>query len=165
MAVGGRFGDFVRWARQDEQGRPGLLGWHRALRALRWTRAKAAACAQLLQQHRRQRLLFFTQDRESAYALCRSCHALPITAELPAAARRQALQAWADGEVPALCGPRLLEEAHGLPPADVGVVVGAAFGHGQLEARLRRVRPDGAFYQLVTADTVEVGRLWRDAVA
>lgn len=153
------FAGFVRWARRDD--RPALLAWHGAQRALHWTKAKAAACALLLRRHRGQRLLFFTGDRESAYALCRSCHVLPITSELPAAARRQALAAWAAGEVPALCGPRLCEEAHGLPLADVGVVVGGAFGKGQLQARLLRVRGDGSFYQLLSQDTVEVSRQQR----
>lgn len=162
LAPTARFGEFVRWARGDEVGRPGLAGWHRAMRALRLPRAKAAACELLLQRHRRERLLFFTADRESAYALCRRCHALPVTAELPAAARRQALAAWADGLVPALCGPRLLEEAHGLPAADVGVVVGGAFGRAQLQARRLRVREGGAFYQLVAAGTIEAARALRD---
>jgi superfamily II DNA or RNA helicase len=158
MAPGARFSQFVRWARDDPRGRPGLQAWHRALRCLRWTRAKQEAVDLLLARHRGERVLLFTADRESAYACCRATFALPVTAELPRPEREAALAAWARGEVLALAGPRLLEETHGLPGADVGVVVGRAFGAPQQQARVQRVRPGGVIYELVAADTVEVSR-------
>jgi superfamily II DNA or RNA helicase len=161
IAPGAPFRDFVAHARADARSRPGLLAWHRALQELYWTRAKAAAALRLREACRGQRLLFFTGDCASAYALARSGCALAVTAELPAAERRAALSAWANGDVPALCGPRLLEEAHGLPPADVGVIVGSAFGSSQRQARRQRVRAGGQLFEFVAADTVEVGRARR----
>lgn len=158
MAPGARFSQFVQWARDDPRGRPGLQAWHRALRCLRLTRAKEEAVTLLLSRHQGERVLLFTADRESAYALCRSTFALPVTAELSRAEREAALLAYARGEVHALSGPRLLEETHGLPPCDVGIVVGRAFGAPQQQARLQRVRPGGVLYELVAADTVEVSR-------
>ncbi len=159
MAPGARFPQFVRWARQDPAGRPGLLAWHRALRALHCTTGKRTAVRALLERHRGRRILLFTADRDSAYALAQDCLVMPLTGEMARSERLAALQAHARGELPVLVGPRLLEEAHGLPPADLGVVVGRAFGESQHQARRLRVAPQGAFLELVAAETIESARL------
>lgn len=158
---GVRFREFVHWARSDPVGRSGLLAWHRVQRLVHWTEAKQAAVATLLQDHRAERVLCFTGDRDSAYALARASLVMPVTAELSRAERETVVQDFAAGRLRVLGGPRLLEEMHGLPMADVGIVLGWSFGAAQQQARVQRIRSGGRLYELVAADTVEVSRAGR----
>jgi len=162
MAPGAQFAEFVRWARSDPAGRPGLLAWHRALAALAWTRAKSAAVAAILAAHAGARVLLFTADKESTYALARAHLVAPVTAELPRRERQQLLAAFLRAELRALVGPRLLDDGVPEACADVGVVVGSAFGRRQRLARERRIAAPGVVYELLSQDTVEVGRARRE---
>jgi hypothetical protein len=161
MRPGAAFGDFVRWARGDETGRPGLLAWHRSLRAASWTEAKQGAVAMLLERHRGARVLLFTPDCETAYALARQHLVMPVTAELPRRERDAALLAFARGELRVLAGPRLLETGTPEGSADAGVLIGCSLGRAQRRARAQRVAATGVVYELVSLDTLEVGRAGR----
>jgi hypothetical protein len=64
---------------------------------------------------------------------------------------------------PHLVGPRLLDLGVPEATAAVGIVVGGGFGPHQRLAQQRRVRQGGVVYELVAADTAEVGRARRFA--
>lgn len=161
------FGTFVEQARKDPKQRPALHAWHEALRLAAWHEPKAEVTGELLARHRHQQVLVFTPDRRTAYALAEEHLIHPITAEIPRAERRQALAAFADGSLRTLVGPRLLDL--GVPDcsADVAILVGGGFSRNQRSARCRRVASHGIVYELVSLDTVEVGRAhrWRGAAA
>jgi hypothetical protein len=157
------FGTFVQAARRDPAFRPSLLAWHQALRIARWNEAKVAACAELLARHRGESTLVFTPDRGSAYRLARQHLIAPITAELPRREREQLLADFRRGALRCLCGPRLLDLGVPEATAAVGIVVGGGFGPHQRLARQRRVRHGGLVYELIAAETAEVGRAKRFA--
>ncbi|MBP8300022.1 MAG: hypothetical protein KA020_06670 [Planctomycetes bacterium] len=161
------FGTFVQQAREDPEQRPALLAWHEALHLASWHAHKALLIADLLQRHRGERILVFTPDRASAYELARSHLIAPITAELPRTERLSTVDQFLDGTLRVLAGPRLLDL--GVPEqfADVGILVGGGYGRDQRAARCRRVAPQGVIYELVSNDTVEVGRAhrWRGSTA
>ncbi len=161
------FGTFVQQARNSEVQRPALLAWHAALRLASWHAHKATLVGDLLQRHRGERILVFTPDRQSAYELARTHLITPITAELPRAERQAAVDAFLAGTLKVLAGPRLLDL--GVPEglADVGILLGGGFGQDQRAVRRRRISPHGLIYELVSIDTVEVGRAhrWRGTTA
>jgi hypothetical protein len=155
------FADFVHWARGDPAGRPGLLAWHRALGIAGWTAAKAATVAALLLRHRGQRILLFTPDCETAYALARDHLIAAVTAELPRREREALLAGFTTATPHALVGPRLLETGIAERSADVGILIGASVGRAQRRARIDRVAAAGIVYELLSQDTMEVGRARR----
>ncbi|MCA8964674.1 MAG: hypothetical protein KDC48_07300 [Planctomycetes bacterium] len=161
------FGSFVAQARHDPLQRPALSAWHEALRVAAWHEHKAAVVGELLRRHRGQRVLVFTPDRCTAYQLASEHLVAAVTAEVPARERAELLRAFAAGALQTLVGPRLLDLGVAEGAADVAILVGGGFGREQRRARCRRVRPDGVVYELVSADTVEVGRAhrWRDVAA
>jgi len=155
------FASFVQRARTQSELRPALLAWHRAHQLAAWHRGKAAAVTTLLAQHRGRRILVFTPDRASAYAIARQHLIAPVTAELPAAERQATLRAFQSGALPALVGPRLLDLGIAEAAAEIGIVVGGNTSPAQRLARLRRIAPTGLAYELVSRDTPEVGRAHR----
>ncbi|MCA8974862.1 MAG: hypothetical protein KDC98_09070 [Planctomycetes bacterium] len=161
------FGTFVQQARRDPLQRPALRAWHAALRTAAWHSNKAQLIAELLRLHRRDRVLVFTPDRLTAYELAREFLIAPITSEIPRRERGELLAAFAGGTLRALVGPRLLDLGVAECSADVAILVGGGFGRDQRAARCRRVRADGVVYELVSIDTVEVGRAqrWRGTAA
>jgi superfamily II DNA or RNA helicase len=161
------FGTFVEQARQDQAQRPALHAWHEALRLAAWHEHKAGVVAELLERHRRERVLVFTPDRRSAYEIAGKWLVPAITAEIPLAERARLLDAFATGSLHALAGPRLLETGIPAGTADVAILVGGGYGRDQRDTRCGRVAETGVVYELVTWDTVEVGRArrWRGAAA
>ena len=155
------FGTFVHEARAEPAWRPALLAWHRARRIAAWNEAKAAACGELLARHRGACVLVFTPDRGSAYEIAREHLVAPLTAELPRSERAALLASFARGELRVLVGPRLLELGVSAGRDDVGIVVGGGFGLGERQARHDRVAASGVVYELVAAETAEVGRARR----
>lgn len=155
------FGTFVRQARGDPVQRPALSAWHAALRVAGWNAAKGEAVADLVARHRGSRILVFTPDRASTYAVALAHLIAPVTAELPRAERQGALAAFAEGRLPALVGPRLLDLGVPEGSAQVGILVGGGFGTTQRAARIARVAPEGVVYELVAQGTIEVGRAHR----
>ena len=158
------FGTFVAQARNDKLQRPALRAWHDALRLAAWHEHKAEVIRDLLTRHAQERLLLFTPDRKSAYELARE-HLIPaITSEIPRGERHALLDAFANGTVRTLAGPRLLDLGVVERSADVAILVGGGFGRDQRANRCRRVRTAGVIYEIVSQATVEVGRAhrWRD---
>lgn len=161
LNAGASWADFLRVARGSEAGRRAVAAWRRVRRLLAFTRAKAAALSTLLERHRTSRVLVFTADNETAYAVARAHLVMPITCDVPRAERAEALKRFAAGELRALVSARVLNEGLDVPDADVGVVVGGSQGareHVQRIGRVLRPAPDkrALVYQLVTRGTVEV---------
>ncbi|MFN3242207.1 MAG: hypothetical protein ACE37K_11915 [Planctomycetota bacterium] len=161
------FGTFLAQARKDPLQRPAVHAWHEAIRCAAWHEHKALVVDDLLHRHADRRVLLFTPDRNSAYELSRR-HLIPaLTSELPLRERAALLDAYADGTVRALAGPKLLDSGVAERSADVGILVGGGFGPAQRASRCRRVRADGIVFELLSQDTLEVGRAhrWHHAAA
>lgn len=157
---GGSWQDFVAAAAATVEGRNALVGWQRARRLLGYTEAKAEAVDRLLARHRNARVLVFTSNNESAYAIARKHLIMPITCEIKRRERTWALEAFRAGELKALVSARVLNEGIDVPDADVAIIVGGTLGereHVQRVGRLLRPVPGkrAVVYELVTLGTAE----------
>lgn len=152
--------EFVRIAKQSREGWRALRAWRSARDLLSFTTAKRRALGKLLAEHRSSRVLLFTADNESAYAIAREHLIMPITCDIGRQERAAALDRFARGELRALVSARVLNEGLDVPDADVAIVVGASLGqreHVQRIGRLLRPREGkrALVYELVTLDTAE----------
>jgi superfamily II DNA or RNA helicase len=156
----GSWQDFVAAASQSPQGRAALAAWRRARRLANFNRAKARAVRALLVRHRDSKVLVFTADNETAYAVAREHLVMPITCEVGRAERKRALEAYRCGDLRTLVSARVLNEGIDVPDADVAVIVGGTQGkreHVQRIGRLLRPAPGkrARVYELVTMATSE----------
>ena len=153
--------DFIATASRSVEGRAALDSWRASRRIISFTRAKAAALADLLARHQDCRVLVFTADNCTAYAVSRKHLLMPITCDIGRAERDAALDAFRRGELRALVSSRVLNEGLDVPDADIAIVLGGTQGereHVQRVGRLLRPAPGkyAMVYELVAADTVEV---------
>ena len=158
--------DVVRVASRTVEGRRALAAWREARRLLALTDAKRRASAGAPRRHRDARVLVFTADNASAYAIAREHLIMPLTCDIGRAERDAVLDAFRRGRLRALVSSRVLNEGLDVPDADVGVVVGGALGereHVQRVGRLLRPSPGkrALVYELVTRHTIEVSQAWR----
>ena len=123
--------------------------------------AKQRHLAELLVRHRDNRVLIFTSNNETAYAVARKHLVMPLTCDIGRAERDAALESFRRGALRTLVSSRVLNEGLDVPDADVAIIVGGALGereHVQRIGRLLRPRPGkrAIVYELVTAGTSEV---------
>lgn len=157
---GGSWQEFVAAAAATSEGKNALLAWQRARRLLGYTQAKAEAVEKLLARHRQARVLVFTANNETAYAIAKQHLIMPITCEIKRRERSWALDAFRAGELKALVSSRVLNEGIDVPDADVAIIVGGTLGereHVQRVGRLLRPVPGkrAIVYELVTLATAE----------
>jgi superfamily II DNA or RNA helicase len=162
LAPRARWEDFVRTVARTAEGRRALAAFHRARRLLAFTAAKRETLGMLLGRHRDARVLVFTADNESAYAVARQHLIMPITCDIGRAERQEALARFRDGALRALVSARVLNEGIDVPDADVAIVVGGTLGereHVQRVGRLLRPREGkrALVYELVLRRTMEAG--------
>src|SRR5437867_2406153 len=115
----------------------------------------------LLHRHRHARVLVFTADNESAYAVAREHLVMPFTCDIGRKEREEALARFREGTLRALVSARVLNEGIDVPDADVAIIVGGALGqreHVQRVGRLLRPREGkrALVYELVSRQTTEV---------
>lgn len=166
MAPDATWGDFTRHSASTPEGRRALAAWRQMRRLLAFTRAKRRALRSLLERHRRSRLLIFTADNETAYAIAREHLVMPLTCDISRQERDEVLDRFRCGSIQALVSARVLNEGLDVPDADVAVVVGGALGEREHVQRVGRLlRPSkgkrALVYELVTRNTIEVGQARR----
>ena len=166
MAPGAGWADFARAAATTADGRRALAAWRQARWLLAFTRAKRRALQSLLGRHRSARVLVFTADNETAYAIARAHLVMPLTCDIGRAERDDILDRFRRGEIRTLVSARVLNEGIDVPDADVAVVVGGALGEREHVQRVGRLLRPGEgkraiVYELVTRDTIEVGQARR----
>lgn len=159
-APGASWPDFVSFASRSEEGRRALAAWRRSRELLHLPAARRAVLSSLLTRHVQSRVLVFTPDNETAYAVARAELIQPITCEIGPAERRRALDAFARGELRALVSARVLDEGVDVPAADVAVILGGQGGNRQYVQRVGRVlRPaegkKALVYEVVVRGTFE----------
>jgi superfamily II DNA or RNA helicase len=135
-------------------------------RLLAFTHAKRRALESLLGRHRHSRVLIFTADNETAYAIAREHLVMPLTCDISRPERDDVLERFRHGELRTLVSARVLNEGLDVPDADVAVVVGGALGEREHVQRVGRLlRPSegkrAVVYELVTRHTLEVGQARR----
>jgi len=135
-------------------------------RLLGFTQAKQRALNSLLGRHRDSRVLVFTADNETAYAIARAHLVMPLTCDIGRQEREDVLERFRRGDIRTLVSARVLNEGLDVPDADVGVIVGGALGEREHVQRVGRLlRPSAGkravVHELVTRNTIEVGQARR----
>jgi superfamily II DNA or RNA helicase len=158
----GTWADFTHYSARTPEGRRALSAWRQMRRLLAFTAAKRRALASLLGRHRHSRVLIFTADNETAYAIAGEHLVMPLTCDIGRPERDDVLERFRDGSLRTLVSARVLNEGLDLPDADVAVVVGGALGEREHVQRVGRLLRPGenkraVVYELVTRNTIEVG--------
>lgn len=158
--------DFTRHSVRTSEGRRALAAWRQMRRLLAFTCAKRRALRSLLERHRCSRVLIFTADNETAYAIAREHLVMPLTCDINRPERDEVLERFRRGDLRTLVSARVLNEGIDVPDADVAVVVGGALGEREHVQRVGRLlRPSAGkravVYDLVTRNTIEVGQARR----
>jgi superfamily II DNA or RNA helicase len=156
----GTWRDFAMVAARSPEGRSALTAFSASRRLTSYPESKRTAVGTLLQQHCEQRVLVFTSDNASAYAISRDHLIMPITCDISARERQAALSAFRSGDLRALVSAQVLNEGIDVPAAEIGIVVGGVRGrreHVQRVGRLLRPAPNkrAVVYDLVIRGTHE----------
>lgn len=124
---------------RTEAGRRALVARARAQSLAGLTAAKSRVLSVILARHDRDRILVFTRDNATAYALSRA-HLVPaITCDVRRREREETLAAFARGDVRVLVSARVLDEGLDIPEASVAVIVGASGSERQHVQRVGRI--------------------------
>jgi superfamily II DNA or RNA helicase len=165
-APGASWTDFSRHAVRTPEGRRALVAWRQMRRVLSFTHAKRDALRALLDRHRDSKVLVFTADNDTAYAIAREHLVMPLTCDISRQEREEVLDRFRDGGLHTLVSARVLNEGLDVPDADVAVIVGGALGEREHVQRVGRLLRPGegkraVVYELITRNTFEVGQARR----
>jgi superfamily II DNA or RNA helicase len=157
---------FARAAMRSEPGRAALAAWRTSRALVAFPEDKHRVVRELLTRHAAQRVLVFTGDNRTAYAIARELLVYPITHEIGRKERAHALERFNAGEANALVSSQVLDEGFDVPAAEVAIVVGGTAStrrHVQRIGRVLRPAPGkrARVYELAVAKTVEVDHVRR----
>ncbi|TVR42895.1 MAG: DEAD/DEAH box helicase [Planctomycetota bacterium] len=151
---------FLSEAARAPGGREVLRAWREQRRIARGSRAKLRLVWQLLRDHHHERVIIFTDDNATAYAIGAQMLLPVLTHHSKPSERKAMLAAFRSGDWPVLVTSRVLNEGVDVPEAAVGIVVsgtGSVREHVQRLGRILRPGPDkvAQLYELISADTAE----------
>ena len=157
---GAGWDDFARAAVRTDAGRRALAAWREAHRLLAYPEAKRETLRALFQQHHGAKVLVFTADNATAYAVSRQLLIMPITCDIQRKERDEVLARFRAGKLRALVSAQVLNEGLDVPDADVAIIVGGKLGareHVQRIGRLLRPAPGkhALAYEFVMRRTLE----------
>jgi superfamily II DNA or RNA helicase len=137
--------DFVRAASQMDNGRRALAAWRRSKAILAFPSGKRRALSRLLERHRDARILIFTADNNTAYAISREHLLMPLTCDIGPAERADTIKRFREGKLRALVSAQVLNEGFDVPDADIAVIVAGRLGEREYVQRVGRLlRPAGS---------------------
>ncbi len=154
--------DFVRTAMASAMGRRSLTAHRLARQLVAYTEGKRRAVKDILARHQEAKVLIFTADNATAYAIARERLIMPLTCDITRTEREEALASFREGSLKALVSARVLNEGIDVPDASVAIIVGGALGEREHVQRIGRIlRPSpgkerAVVYELVTRATNEI---------
>ena len=162
IRMGGKGGwsHFLRESSRSREGRSAFRAWRRSRSLLQGAPAKLRLLAELLRKHRDGRVIVFTNDNATVYAISQLLLVPAITHQTDLKERRALLAAFAEGTLPVLVTSRVLNEGVDIPAADVAIVLSGTSTVREHVQRLGRIlrRREGkqaTLYELVVEQTVE----------
>lgn len=156
----GGWSSFLRESARSREGRAAFRGWRESRRILQGAPAKLRLLESLLRKHRDNRVIVFTNDNATVYAISRALLLPAITHQTDLKERRALIDAFKDGSLPVLVTSRVLNEGVDIPSADVAIVLSGTATVREHVQRLGRIlRPQegkqAVLYELVVAETAE----------
>lgn len=160
LGAPGGWGRFLEASSRSAEGREALLAWREQRRLALAAPRKLEELAAILERHRDERLIVFTHDNETVFAVSRRFLVPAITHRTKGPERRAMLAGLRDGTTPVLCTSRVLNEGVDLPAVGVAVVLsgsGTVREHVQRLGRILRPAPGkrALLYELISAGTSE----------
>ena len=153
---------FIRESAKSRKGRQALLAHQRSKKLALGTSAKLRTLDFLLKKHTQERMLIFTSDNDTVYAISAAFLIPAITHQTPTKERKEILEAFNHGDYLALATSKVLNEGVNVPEASVAVILsgsGSIREHVQRLGRVLRKREgkQAVLYEVITAGTVEEG--------
>ncbi len=151
---------FVRESARSRKGRQAMLAHQRSKKLALGTSAKLRTLDFLLKRHARERVIIFTSDNDTVYAISAAFLIPAITHQTPTKERKEILEGFNQGAYLALATSKVLNEGVNVPEASVAVVLsgsGSIREHVQRLGRVLRKREgkQAILYEVVTAGTME----------
>ena len=149
-------------ARGGKAGQYAFQGYLRQRAVARGGENKLRQIWELLTAHAGDRIIIFTADNATAYAIGRRYFLPVLTHRTKASERKLMLEHFRTGAFPVLVSSRVLNEGVDVPEANIGIIVSGGAGtreHVQRLGRILRAKPGkrAVLYELVNADTSEIG--------
>jgi superfamily II DNA or RNA helicase len=156
--------DFIRLARRSERGREALAAWRASRALLAYPAGKRRAVRDLIARHPNERILVFTADNATAYAIARELLVAPVTCDIGRRERATMIDRFRSGDTPVLVSAQVLDEGFDLPEAEIAILVGGTGStrrHVQRIGRLLRPRPGkrARVYELVVPRSAEMSQV------
>ena len=154
------WGEFIMRSATSTGGRRAMQAYRRQRELAFAAPAKLDYLELLLEKHRRDRVLIFTEDNATAYAVSRRFLVPAITHQTKITERSELLARFGDGRYGAVVTSKVLNEGVDVPDANVAVVLSGSGSVREHVQRLGRIlRPQegkrAILYELVSADTAE----------
>jgi superfamily II DNA or RNA helicase len=151
---------FIIETSRSPEGRAAFLAFREQKRLAQAAPAKLQKLEELLSKHASDRVLIFTADNATVYAIARRFLIPAITHQTRSKERRRILERFHSGEYPVLVSGQVLNEGVDVPAANVGVVLsgtGSVREHVQRLGRLLRKHGEkqALLYEVVTRGTGE----------
>ncbi|MCA8925221.1 MAG: DEAD/DEAH box helicase family protein [Planctomycetes bacterium] len=162
IRLGGPFGwrRFLEATSRSREGRAAFLAWREQRRLSMGAEAKFAQLETILARHRGERVVVFTNDNETAYAVSQRFLVPVITHQTRGPERRAILSGLREGTLPVVATSRVLNEGVDVPEVSVGVVLSGTATVREHVQRLGRILRPGEgkhaiLYEVVAASTAE----------
>lgn len=151
---------FLAATNRSDEGRRALKAYHAQKRMALVHDEKLALLYDLLARHEDDRILIFTNDNASVYAISEAILCPCITHETRVKERRNILAKFRSGDYRILVTSKVLNEGVDIPEASMAVVLagsGSVREHVQRLGRIlrRREGKKALLYELVTPDSLE----------
>lgn len=151
---------FIRACARKPGGREALRAHIRQRAIARNCEAKYRKIWEIIQAHRLERIIIFTADNETAYAIADRFLFPVITHHTKATERHELLDSFRQGDLPVMVTSKVLNEGVDVPEASIGIVVSGSGSTREHVQRLGRIlRPAAGktaiLYELVSAGTSE----------
>ena len=154
------WGQFIALCARRPEGREVFQAWLEQRRIARGGRGKMRQLLTIFQEHRGDRIIIFTADNDTAYAIGRAFLVPVLTHHTRPGERKTMLEKFRSGEWPVLATSKVLNEGVDVPEASVGIVVSGSGSTREHVQRLGRIlrRAEGkqaTLYELVSENTAE----------
>ena len=151
---------FLSQVARHPNGREVMRAWREQKRIARASRAKLRVVWDLLREHHGERIILFTDDNATAYAIGGQMILPVLTHHTKAKERKEMLEHFRAGRWPVLVTSRVLNEGVDVPEAAVGIVVSGTGSVREHVQRLGRILRPGKnkvaqLYELISAGTAE----------
>jgi superfamily II DNA or RNA helicase len=151
---------FLQRAAASKEGRIAWKAWRAQKRLSYTSENKIALVEELVARHASERVIVFTADNDTVYAISRRLLVPVITHQTPTRERREILDRFNQGIYQVVCTSKVLNEGVDVPEASVAIVLSGSGSVREHVQRLGRIlRKSGEkramLYEIVTRNTSE----------